>query len=418
MDRDSAGLTGDVLGSTTPRDKQIRVFYLSYTPPVPTWGGAMAFYRHFVERSDFDLLVATDSMQVERYDLPYAFLRFNAPGWLERVQRTRFHEWFHSYQHLIAGRFVPREVWRAARQFRPDLVFTIAGSWNWTAMMAQQVASGLGTPLVASFNDWFDYGIIVHPRFRRAIESTFRQLYSSCDLALCTSEGMRETLGPHPNSHVLYPLGTHRVVPIAKDSLPRPGNRRMTIAFAGMMGDWYGPMLERLVWTAKTNDAPIDFRFYGGNASWSRDFDAYARSSGIYCGHLPFDRLRSELVAADALILPMGFERDCEQVERTSFKTKFVDYLAYEKPILVWGPEYCSAVRVAREFDSAEICADPDAAAFLQTILSLGAAPTRRIALIGNARRMYDGRFNPDTIHSGLVDKCRRLVTEYRHAKR
>jgi len=38
-----------------PRDKRIRIFYLSYNPPVPSWGWAMSFYRHFVERVDCEV---------------------------------------------------------------------------------------------------------------------------------------------------------------------------------------------------------------------------------------------------------------------------------------------------------------------------------------------------------------------------
>src|SRR6266480_3283639 len=91
MDRDLARSVGNIGGRTTPRDKRIRVFYLSYTPPVPTWGGAMSFYRHFVERSDFDLFVATDSADVQRYEVPYPYHRFNAPPWLDRMLRTRFY---------------------------------------------------------------------------------------------------------------------------------------------------------------------------------------------------------------------------------------------------------------------------------------------------------------------------------------
>ena len=100
------------------------------------------------------------------------------------------------------------EVWQAARDFKPDLVFTVAGSWNWTARLAQRVARRLGVPLVASFNDWFDFGVLMHPYFRCSLEKTFREFYRDCDLAFCTSEGMLEALGPHPNAHVLYPIGT------------------------------------------------------------------------------------------------------------------------------------------------------------------------------------------------------------------
>ena len=163
MDRNSAGSTGKVPGLNTPRGKRIRVFYLSYTPPVPSWGGAMSFYRHFVERNDFEIFVATDNAEVEQYQVPYQFLRFDVPKWLRRMLHTRLYRWFWHYNQSIAGYFVPRRVWEAARSFKPDLIFTIAGSWNWTARVAQRVARRLRVPLVASFNDWYDFGVLMHP---------------------------------------------------------------------------------------------------------------------------------------------------------------------------------------------------------------------------------------------------------------
>src|SRR5262249_61934283 len=95
-----------VSGLTTPRDKGIRVFYLSYNPPVPSWGTAMSFYRHFVERSDFEIFIATDSMELHQYEVPYRFLRFDVPKWLKRMQRTRFIVGFGSNNKQIAATFV------------------------------------------------------------------------------------------------------------------------------------------------------------------------------------------------------------------------------------------------------------------------------------------------------------------------
>jgi hypothetical protein len=187
-------------------------------------------------------------------------------------------------------------------------------------------------------------------------------------------------------------------------------NSRFVAAFAGNLGNWYGKMLEQLVTKALTAQAPVDFRFYGGGASWSGEFDRLARERGMLRGHVPFEQLRREMAEADGLLLPMGFGEDCALTERTSFKTKFLDYLTFEKPILVWGPEYCSAVRFAREFDSAEICASADERKFLATIEALGANPARQSELVRNARRMYDDRFHPDKIHGVLVEQCRRLM--------
>jgi len=387
-----------------------KVFFLTYYPPTPTMGGAMAFHRHFVERDDFELFVATTEQRVLEYNPPYQLLLFEQPAGFERLSRTRLGRWVHSFRHLVSGNFIPPEVLRAAEKFQPDFIFTIAGSWDWTTLMSQKLARKLGVPLVGSFNDWFDFSTIVHPWLRSALESRFRDFYRQCDLAWCTCEGMREELGPHPNAQVLYPVGA-RPQPVENVPLARPkDDSNFVVTFAGNLSNWYGQMLERLVTTALAEKAPIEFRIYGGNQSWSAEFHRMAQERNIFRGHLPFDQLRQELAAADVLILPMGFEAECAQVERTSFKTKFLDYLACQKPILVWGPDYCSAVRVAREFDSAEVCTQPAAAAFLEKILALQKAPGRRIALVENARKMFEARFHPDKIHAEFVRHSLKLL--------
>jgi hypothetical protein len=57
-------------------------------------------------------------------------------------------------------------------------------------------------------------------------------------------------------------------------------------------------------------------------------------------------RLRQE---ADFVFVPMAFEADGMDFNmRVSFPSKLVDYTATGLPLLVWGPEDCSAVRWAR----------------------------------------------------------------------
>lgn len=399
------------LMAETNQPNKLRVLYVSYTPPQPSWGGAIAFYRHFVERQDFEVKVVTNSTTLAHESVPYEPVRFGPSQLTCRLFRTRLMPWLYGPHSLTARGRVPANVWQAAHAFKPDLVFTIAGSWDYSALVAQQVARRLNIPLAASFNDWFNYGWFPsHPVYHGMIERRFRRFYQEADLALCTCEGMQEVLGPHPNAHILYPMGA----PVADEVAPfhpfTTTDRRFVVVFAGSMADWYGPMLERLVMAAEAQAAPIEFRLYGSNPSWSRKFAEYAKSRNIYRGHLPFEQLRQEMTGTDALILPMGFGEKCALVERTSFKTKFLDYLSYQKPILVWGPDYCSAVRVAQEFDSAEICTRPDAAVMLEKILAARNAPDRQTALVHHARRMYEDRFHPDKIHAGLVRKIQQTV--------
>ena len=110
---------------------------------------------------------------------------------------------------LTAYGRVPSVVWHAARDFNPDVVFTIAGNWDYSALVAQRVARHLNLPLVASFNDWFNFGWFpAHPFFHKAIERRFRQFYREADLArlLYLPRGNERIPGSaHPNTHVLYP---------------------------------------------------------------------------------------------------------------------------------------------------------------------------------------------------------------------
>jgi glycosyltransferase involved in cell wall biosynthesis len=389
----------------------VRIFFLSFTPPVPSWGGAMTFHRHFIERNDFQTLVATNSRLVDEYPIAYSPVRFVAPAWWCRLERTRYERWICGFQDLYGAHLLPRNVFRAAEAFRPDVVFTVAGSWDWTALAAQQVARRLSIPLVASFNDWYDYGSFrAHPSFRSKVESRFRQFYHESDLALCTCEGMRDALGGHANTHILYPTGA--LMPRSDDGYgPEVPSRTrpFTVFFGGSLGDWYGLMLESLVTTARETLHNVRFRIFGSLQTWSTSFESWAAREGIYGGYLPFSRLSEIAAQCDLLLLPMGFGDSCAQVERTSFKTKFLDYLSFRRPILVWGPEYCTAVRVAREYDSAECVTSAEAYACATAIGALAAKPERRAELMANAQRMYYDRFHPDKIHAGLVTAMRKL---------
>lgn len=391
----------------------MRLCIVSHCPPLPSWGGAMTFFRHFIERTDFETLVVTPSHHVDDHPLPYDPVRIQLPPWWRRASQTRFLPWLYPCQVIWGDKFLSSIVLAQARRFKPDAIFTVAGNWDWTALAAQRIARELEVPLIASFNDWYDYGWFpVHDRLRPMVEKRFRRFYQEADLALCTSEGMREALGEHSNAHVWYPTGAPMEEEVV-DYLPveADAHHPLTVFFGGSLGDWYGPMLESLVRECESAECDVQFLIYGALEAWSQEFDDHARAKGIFRGRVDFPTLQKEAEKADILILPMGFGEDCAHVERTSFKTKFLDYLSFQRPILVWGPEYCSAVRVAREFDSAECVTDPSPRACRHAIDALAKDPDRRQDLIANAMKMYQDRFHPDQIHEGLVRQISSVVS-------
>ena len=370
----------------------------------------MAFYRHLCERSDFQISVVTDNRQILDYQVPYDYSLIAHHPLQQRLYRTRFSKSVHSWSHLVGSPWIPATVLQKAESFGAEAVLTVAGSWSWTAKLARDVARKISVPLVGSFNDWWYYNLIRNHSLDPILERNFKRFYQQCDLALCTSEGMREALGPHPNAVILYPTGA-----LADNDLAPPrreSDRPFTLAFAGNLGDWYGRMLEALANEAR-DQKDLAFKFFGSNASWSPSFDAQVKAAGAYQGQVSFAQLKTEMSHVDALLLLMGFDDSCAQIERTSFKTKFLDYLSFQKPILLWGPEYCSAVAIAREFDSAEICTSPQAADFLSNILAVQANCRRQTELVANAQRMYAERFHPDKIHQVFVSSMKALLANY-----
>ena len=397
-----------------------KVLFISYCPPIPSWGGSMTFFRHFIERKDFETMVITTSDAVNDYDLPYAPIVIEEPAFWKRISKTRFLPYVYTIESLYGEHLLSKDTMSTVKQFKPDVVFTVGGSWHWTALAAKRVSDKLGIPLVGSFNDWFDYGWFpAHKSFHKAIEQKFRNFYKQVDLAVCTSEGMKEELGNHPNAHVLYPTGA--VMPAnAKDYRPTLSNDNaiFTIFFGGNLGDWYGKMLESLILAANKANYRLEFKIFGSNPSWSKEFDEWVKKEGVFGGRVNFDELSAEACKADLLLLPMGFGEDCALVERTSFKTKFLDYLTFNRPILVWGPEYCSAVRTAKEFDSAECVVSSDAKNCAYVIKELSEDSTRLIQLNDNAQNMYNSRFHPDKIHAGLVNKIHETIGEFNRMER
>ena len=359
----------------------------------------MTFYRHFCERPDFEVAVISDDPSIAQQEYN-SLLVGSSPAW-ERLARTRLSNWVHGYRHRFGGRKIEPAIHEFVERFEPEAVFTVGGAWSWLARLAERVATRNRLPLIGSFNDWWNYNQIYPPRMHDSLHAQFIDFYQRCDLAICTSEGMEDALGQHRNSVVLYPTGAGFE---PADNFQPPADGGLKVGFGGNLGDWYGRMVQGLVEAARSQPEPtLAFEIYGSRPSWSAEFDQLVRQEQIFHGQVDFQTLTQKMRQCNVLLLPMGFDAGSRQIESTSFKTKFLDYLTFEKPIFVWGPEYCSAVRTAREFDSAEVCTDEDPQAAASLLSALQKNPQRQSELVANARAMYNDRFHPDTLHRELV---------------
>src|SRR5260370_14407250 len=176
-------------------------------------------------------------------------------------------------------------------------------------------------------------------------------------------QGMR---GPHPNSHVISPMPGRHCVP--EQSWPPPSGK-FRVVYVGSVENFYGRMLCSLIERIETTN-DLESIVVGPNADWTKQLRARALANGSYLGFKPPDEAARVLASADALLSVMSFEKEHELFMRTSFTTKFLDYVSFGKPVILWGPEYCTPVRVAREHGGAAVVCAPYAAAGISLCLT------------------------------------------------
>ena len=139
---------------------------------------------------------------------------------------------------------------------------------------------------------------------------------------------------------------------------------RFRLVYVGSVENFYGRMLCLLI---EKVEATSDLKIVvvGPNADWPKELLDRARARGTYIGFKPPEEAAEALASADALLVVMSFEKEHEVFMRTSFTTKFLDYVAFGKPVILWGPEYCEPVRVSRKHGGAAVVSTDDAGAVI-----------------------------------------------------
>jgi glycosyltransferase involved in cell wall biosynthesis len=299
------------------------------------------------------------------------------------------------------------------QRFQPHIVLTLAECG--LCHVARKTAQRHGLPLAGLFLDWFPVveGHYGHKLTQGILSRRYRELYAACDLAFCTSDGMQEMLGPHPNSHVIYPMPGKFYLPVAKTWPPR--TRKFRLVYVGSVENFRGQMVCSLIEKIEGTD-DLEIIVVGPNADWPKPLLERARARGIYLGFKPPEEAAEVMAGADALLVVMSFERKHELFMRTSFTTKFLDYVAFGKPVILWGPEYCGPVRVAREHGGAAVVATNDAAAVVSLCRQIAGDAELNEKLSKEALQLHQTLFNPDRLQAIFVGEIEKLVAA--HANR
>jgi glycosyltransferase involved in cell wall biosynthesis len=276
------------------------------------------------------------------------------------------------------------------------IVLTVAHGEGF--MAAQRLAHRHQLPLVALYHDWWPDMARVHRPVQRFVDRKFRELYSAADVAICVCPGMRETLGPNSKAQVLFPIPVTRV--------PGPVTATLSPAFfkilyAGNLGE-YSPMLGEVL-EVSLEDPGILIQVRGNNPEWPAERKARMRANGRWLDFAPRHELEAWLASADAFLIPMVFDPSIRRRMETSFPSKLIEFAQFGKPLIIWGPEYCSAIRWAREGDKAICVTDPAPSAVIAALKSLRADTTKLKYFTERAAMAANTEFSPKLIHAQFM---------------
>lgn len=358
----------------------MKILYLSSVIPRPSTGGELIVHRH-LQSLAAEVVIAGPS------DAP---LQLPTARFLERLLRTRFARLAYDLLELRPppGRAALIQYFR--QHPRPDLVLTVAHGT--LCRLAASFARELRVPLVTIFHDWWPALVPVHAPLHSLVESRARQLYRDSKVAFCVSEPMQEMLGPHPGARLLHPLPAP---PTGTPPALREGPFRL--ACSGLLSTPYGEMLGAL--SAAIADRPELSLLLSGPAP-----EPAVAASGHYAGFLERPALESLLASSHALLVAMSFDSKDRLRGETSFPSKLVEYCHYGKPLIVWGPETCSAIQWARRHDAAIPVAYPSPEAVVDALHKLRTDPILIRHLSSQAAALANTVFHPAQIQRTFVE--------------
>jgi glycosyltransferase involved in cell wall biosynthesis len=161
------------------------------------------------------------------------------------------------------------------------------------------------------------------------------------------------------------------------------GLHPFTVAYSGSYAKYQG--IENVVKAAEIlHDKDIHFKFMGFRKEDSRirnDIKSKIKEKVTCFDWLPKDELISELLKADILLSPSA-----AGTGRAIFPTKFAEYLALAKPVIVASVDETSSI--VKKCDCGFIC-DPTAESISQTILKAKETPEQTLLLKGLNGRRY-----------------------------
>src|SRR5689334_23139125 len=326
-----------------------RMAYVGDVPVEASYHGSVLLYRLLSDYPADKLTIietATESQAQRRLpNVNYVKHHIANQRWLD----TRFHPYVAAWFTRRAPRLAP-QISASLNDFECEGVLTVAHGFGWLA--AAKIAKRRNVPLHLMVHDDWPRVADVAPRFRNWLDQQFAQVYRQAQSRLCVSPAMSRSYEERYGepASVIYPSRAANCPDY--DEPPAhlaTHDKPFTIAFAGTINsDGY---IDALI-AVQNALKPINGRLliFGPltcevAAQLGLD-DPNTEICGLLTAADLLNRLRTE---THALFVPMSFADSDRANMEMAFPSKLADYTATGVSLLIYGPNYCSAVAWARE---------------------------------------------------------------------
>ncbi len=329
-----------------------------------------------------------------------------------RLLHTRFARWYGAWLMRVCDGV--GQVAQLLAGFQPDTVLTVTHGFSW--LTAARFATQNRLPLHLICHDDLPRVALLPQWFRPWLDREFGRVYRQAASRLCVSPFMRDDYRERygVEGTVLYPS---RAADCPKFDAPPERIARndhpFTVAFGGSINS---PGYVKALRTLADALIPIggQLLLFGPLTPGAARQAGLERPNIVLRGLVKsgelVTRLRDE---ADALFVPMSFDPADRANMEISFPSKLTDYTAAGLPLLIHGPDYCSAVRWARENPGvAEVVSDDGETQLKAAIARLVNAPEHRVRLSNEAlkvgRRYFTCEAAREVFHQALVGSVRK----------
>lgn len=358
-----------------------KLVYVGDVPVESSYHGSALVYRLLENYPPGDItIVETGGRSDSQGRLPnvrYVYTPLGQTRWMN----TRFNPYMVVFFSRVAKN--ARDVIQSLKNVEFESVLTVAHGFGWLA--AARLAKSRGVPLHLIVHDDWPRVANVPAGFRRWLDQSFAEVYRQAETRLCVSPAMSDAYYERygRQAEVLYPMRAERCPDFTSPpSRLGQNSERFTVAFAGTINSGgYVDALRALQASLETVSGRL--LIFGPLTN------SEATSAGLnlpnveLCGFFKWpdliERLRHE---ADALFVPMSFTPADRLNMEMAFPSKLADYTAVGLPLLIFGPEYCSAVHWAKQNSgTAEVVTIEGVDALAKVVQHLASSPSDRLLL-------------------------------------